>query len=152
MKNTAATIEEYIDQLPEERKEVVQKLQEVIKASLPTGFVEEMNYGMIGYVVPHITYPAGYHCNPKLPLPFINIGNQKNFISIYHMGMYSEGTLHNWFVAEWSKHSSRKLDMGKCCIRFKKLDEIPYKLIGELVAKITTQQWIETYEKTIKKG
>lgn len=107
MKQVATTIEEYIHQLPSDRKEAVLKLCEVIKSNLPSGFSEEMNYGMIGYVVPHALYPAGYHCNPKLPLPFINIGNQKNYVSVYHMGLYAEGEVYDWFVKEWGKHSSQ---------------------------------------------
>ena len=152
MKSDAKSVEEYVNNLPENRKDAINRLRDVIKKNLPKGFTEEMNYGMIGYVVPLSIYPDGYLGNNSQPLPFINIGKQKNYVSVYHMGLYAEGDLYDWFVKEWGIHSSRKLDMGKCCIRFKKLDEIPYKLIGELVAKVNPQQWIETYEKAIKKG
>ena len=151
MQSKAETPKEYIDELPEDRKEPVIKLRETILKNLPEGFEEEMSYGMIGYVVPHSKYPAGYHVNPELPLPFINIASQKNFIALYHMGIYSDKGLFNWFVSEYPKHVKTKLDMGKSCIRFKNLEHIPYSLIGELVAKMTTEQWINVYEKAWKK-
>jgi len=140
------TVEEYIDQIPEERKEVIQKLRKVLSENLPEGFREEMSYGMIGYVVPHSLYPKGYHCTPKLPLPFINVASQKNFVAVYHMNLYANKSLMEWFIAEYSKHSKAKLDIGKSCMRFKKLDQIPYELIGELAQKITVDEWIKTYE------
>lgn len=142
------TVEEYIDQIPEERKEVIQKLRKVLSENLPEGFREEMSYGMIGYVVPHSLYPKGYHCTPKLPLPFISIASQKNFVALYHMNLYANKSLMEWFMAEYPKHSKAKLDIGKSCMRFKKLDQIPYELIGELAQKITVEQWIKTYEET----
>ncbi|MGB5461581.1 MAG: DUF1801 domain-containing protein [Eudoraea sp.] len=151
MQSKAETPKEYIDELPEDRKEPVIKLRETILKNLPEGFEEEMSYGMIGYVVPHSKYPAGYHVNPELPLPFINIASQKNFIALYHMGIYSDKDLLNWFVSEYPKHVKTKLDMGKSCIRFKNIEHIPYSLIGELVAKMTTEQWISIYEKAWKK-
>lgn len=151
MTSDAKTCEEYIAQLPEDRKEAVSKLRHIVKTNLPNGFQETMGYGMLAYVVPHSMYPDGYHCNPKLPLPFINIASQKNFIALYHMGIYADSGLYDWFVAEYPKHSKKKLDMGKSCIRFKNLDGIPHELIGELCSKITVEKWIETYEKNIKK-
>jgi len=151
MQSKAETPKEYIDELPEDRIEPVIKLRETILKNLPEGFEEEMSYGMIGYVVPHSKYPAGYHVNPELPLPFINIASQKNFIALYHMGIYSDKDLLNWFVSEYPKHVKTKLDMGKSCIRFKNIEHIPYSLIGELVAKMTTEQWISIYEKAWKK-
>lgn len=149
MQSLAKTPEEYINELPPDRKEAFQKLRDVILKNLPEGFIEVMSYGMIGYVVPHSIYPKGYHANPKLPLGMLNIASQKNFISFYHMGLYGAGKLSEWFINEYPKHSKSKLDMGKCCVRFKKPDQIPYDLIGELVGKITPQQWIEIYEKLI---
>ena len=151
MQSKATTPKEYIAELPEDRKQAIMKLRDSILKNLPEGFEEEMSYGMIGYVVPHSIYPAGYHCNPVLPLPFINIASQKNFIALYHMGIYSDKGLFNWFVSEYPKHVKTKLDMGKSCIRFKNLEHIPYSLIGELVAKMTTEQWISIYEKAWKK-
>lgn len=148
MPTTATTVNDYIDSLPEERKAAVTKLRKTINANLPKGFEEVMSYGMIGFVVPHSIYPSGYHCNPKLPLPFINIGSQKNYISLHHMGVYASKELLDWFVGAYEKVSS-KLDMGKGCIRFKKPEEIPFELIGELAKKITVQQWIDTMEGNI---
>lgn len=141
------TITEYIDSIPEERKEAVLKLRNCVVENLPAGFEEGIIYGMIGYVVPHSLYPAGYHCTPEQPLPFMNIASQKNFIAVYHMGLYSFPDLLEWFKAEFPKHSKYKLDMGKGCVRFKKIDAIPYDLIAELSKKVSPQQWIVQYEK-----
>ena len=151
MKYEASTVEEYISQVPEERQEVLQKLCKIIKETLPRGFEEGINYNMIGYYVPHSKYPEGYHCNPKLPLPFLNLASQKNSINLYHSGIYAKKELYDWFVVEYPKYSKRKLDMGKSCIRFKKLDDIPYELIAELCAKMTVDEWISIYESVIKK-
>lgn len=151
MQSKAATVEQYIDALPHNRKDVVMQLRKVIKKNLPTGFKECMNYGMIGYVVPHTLYPAGYHCSPKDPLPFMNIASQKNFVAVYSMGIYANHALLKWFVDTYSKAGVGKLDMGKSCIRFKKMDKVPYELIGKLASKVTVQEWIALYERTIKK-
>ncbi|WP_297696493.1 DUF1801 domain-containing protein [uncultured Eudoraea sp.] len=151
MQSKAKTPEDYISELPEERKQPISKLRETILKNLPGGFEEEMSYGMIGYVVPHSLYPAGYRVNPDLPLPFINIASQKNFIALYHMGIYSDKDLLNWFVSEYPKHVKTKLDMGKSCIRFKNTNHIPYKLIGELVSKMSAEQWIKKCEQAWKK-
>lgn len=150
MQYKANSVEDYIEQVPEERQEPLKKLRAVIKKNLPKGFEETIGYGMIGYVVPHSIYPDGYHCDPKLPLPFMNVASQKNFIAVYHMGIYADKELMDWFVGEYPKHCSRKLDMGKSCIRFKKIEEIPYDLIGELSSKVSPKEWIETYESNIK--
>jgi hypothetical protein len=151
MQSQALTVEDYLSGLPEDRKSTITRLRNVIKDNLSKGFKEEMSYGMLGYVVPHEIYPNGYHCNPKLPLPFISLGSQKNFIAIYHMGMYADKTLLDWFVAEYPKHAKSKLDMGKSCIRFKKMDDIPFELIGELVSRMSMEEWIEIYENNIKR-
>lgn len=150
MQSKAKTPTDYINELPDDRKEAIKNLRSVIKKNIPKGFKEAMSYGMIGYVVPHSIYPGGYHCNPKLPLPFISLASQKNYISFYHMGLYSGNELYDWFVKEYPKHSKSKLDMGKCCIRFKKNDDIPYKLIGEICSKITPKEWIKIYETAYK--
>ena len=150
MKIEANSPQEYIEKLPEDRKKVLSKLRSTIKKNLPKGFKETLSYGMIGYVVPKNIYPNGYHCDPKLPLPFINIASQKNFVALYHMGIYADQKLLKWFQSEYPKHSKAKLDMGKSCIRFKKLDDIPYTLIGELVSKISCDEWIEVYERNLK--
>jgi uncharacterized protein YdhG (YjbR/CyaY superfamily) len=152
MNYEATTPKEYIAQLPNDRKIAVEKLRIIIKKNLPSGFEEGINYKMLGYFVPHSIYPQGYHCNAKLPLPFMNIASQKNSVNLYHMGIYAKKELLDWFVSEYPKHCKRKLDMGKSCIRFKKMDEIPYDLIGELVSKLTVNEWIKVYETTFKKA
>ncbi|MFZ4058935.1 MAG: DUF1801 domain-containing protein [Ferruginibacter sp.] len=151
MQSTATTVEAYVEALPEDRKAAITKLRKVILKNLPKGFKEEMSYGMIGYVVPHSIYPDGYHCTPNLPLPFMNLASQKNAISIYHMGLYANAELMNWFTAEYAKQVPSKLDMGKSCVRLKKIDQIPYELIGELVKKVTVKDWIGWYETQYKK-
>lgn len=152
MQSKASTINQYLDELPEERKLPMDKLRRAIKKNLPKGFKEVMSYGMIGYVVPHSIYPAGYHCDPKLPLPFMCLASQKNFIAVYHMGVYSDPELMNWFTSEYAKHAKGKLDMGKSCIRFKKPENIPFDLVGELSSKVTVDKWIATYEKNYKRS
>jgi uncharacterized protein YdhG (YjbR/CyaY superfamily) len=150
MKYEANTIEEYFAQIPEERKPALTKLWETIRENIPEGFSEQLGYGMPGFVVPHSIYPDGYHCDPKQPLPYINVASQKNFIAFYHMGIYSDPKLMKWFTENYPKHSKAKLDMGKSCIRFKKMDQIPFELIGELVSKLTVKDWIAFYESAIK--
>jgi hypothetical protein len=151
MQIIAKSVKEYLKKVPKERSGYFNKLRETILTSLPNGFDEQMNYGMIGYVVPHDIYPGGYHCDPKLPLPFANIASQKNFIGFYHMGIYANPGLLEWFVKEYPKHSDTKLDMGKSCVRFKKMDKIPYDLIGKLMRKMSVKDWINLYEKNIKR-
>lgn len=151
MKIAAKSPEDYIDQLPADRQEVMRKLRTVIQKNLPAQFTEAMSYGFIGYVVPHSVYPEGYHCKPSEPLPFISIASQKNFVALYHMGIYASPDLMEWFNKEYPNHVRTKLDMGKSCIRFKNINTIPYDLIGELVTKMTAQEWISIYESQIKK-
>lgn len=151
MQSTAKTVDEYIASLPEDRKEPMAKLRKTVAENIPQGFVEGMSYGMMAFDVPHSIYPSGYHCNPKMPLPFIAIASQKNFIAFYHMVIYCDKELLDWFVSEYPKHCKSKLDMGKSCIRFKKMNDIPFELLGELTTKITVQEWIETYESRLKK-
>jgi len=145
------TVEEILISLPEDRLEPFNKLHDVIMKNLPKGFEAAISYGGLGYVIPHSLYPAGYHCKPIEPLPFAGIASQKNSINFYHMGIYSEPKLLEWFVSEYPKYSEQKLDMGKSCVRFKKLDQIPYKLIGELMKKMSVKKWISIYETNIKK-
>ena len=147
----ASTPSEYLNAIPEERRAAFGKLRETIVENIPDGFREQMSYGMIGYVVPHELYPPGYHCDPKLPLPFVNIASQKNFIALYHMGIYATPELHDWFVSEYPKHAKGKLDMGKSCIRFKKPDDIPFDLIGQLMRKVTVEDWVACYTKMLKR-
>jgi hypothetical protein len=151
MQSKALSTEAYIEELPPDRKESITRLRKEILKNLPKGFKEVMGYGMLGYVVPHSLYPKGYHCDPTLPLPFMNIASQKNFIAVYHMGVYANKELLNWFVNEFPKHSKAKLDMGKSCIRFKKPEHIPYQLIGELAGKISVKDWIKMYESNFTK-
>jgi uncharacterized protein YdhG (YjbR/CyaY superfamily) len=152
MQSTAKSVEEYIRQVPENQREAIILLRKMILENIPDGFVEQMSYGMIGYVVPHRIYPNGYKCDRKLPLPFLNLAAQKDFIALYHMGIYTKPDLLKWFTDEYPKHSKLKLDMGKGCIRFKNLTQIPYALIGELVQKMDVQDWISHYESSyIKK-
>ncbi|MFY0481375.1 DUF1801 domain-containing protein [Flavobacterium sp. PLA-1-15] len=151
MQDKAKSVQVYIDSLPEDRKEVMSKLRANFLENLPEGFVEGMGYGMMGFNVPHSIYPKGYHCDPKQPLPFLAIASQKNFIAVYHMGIYANKELFDWFVAEYPKHCKAKLDMGKSCIRFKKMNDIPYELLADLATKMTVQDWISTYETAFSK-
>lgn len=151
MKSEAKTPDEYIQSLPEDRQEAISELRKTIKMNIPKGFTECLAYGMIGFVVPHSIYPDGYHCDPKIPLPFISLASQKNFIAFYHLGMYGDKNLAEWFTKEYPKHSKGKLDMGKSCVRFKKVNDIPFQLIGELVKKVSVKDWISAYEKAYKK-
>ncbi|OEK09485.1 hypothetical protein A8C32_12285 [Flavivirga aquatica] len=151
MQSKAASPKQYLDELPEDRKEPIKKLRKQILDNLPKGMEETMSYGMLGYVIPHTVYPSGYHCDPKLPLPFMNLASQKNFVAVYSMAMYSKKELLDWFTLEYAKRCKYKLDMGKSCIRFKKMDDIPFELIGELTAKISTQEWIDIYEGALNK-
>ena len=150
MQYKASTPEEYFEQLPEDRKEAVGTLREVIRKNLPEGYEERVD-GMIHFVVPFSLYPNGYHCPPKQPLPFLSIASQKNFVALYHMGIYADPELLKWFTDEYPKHSKLKLDMGKSCIRFKKIEQIPYELIGQLVSKMTPERWIGIYEASFKR-
>lgn len=151
MKADGNTVDEILSNLPTERVEPFKKLHETIVKNLPDGFEAAISYGGLGYVVPHSIYPEGYHCKPIEPLPFAGLASQKNSINFYHMGIYSDSKLLDWFLAEYPKHTKQKLDMGKSCIRFKKLDDIPYQLIGELMTKMSVKDWIEIYESNLKK-
>ena len=151
MKANGTTVMDILSNIPSERAEHFNQLHDVIVKNLPNGFEAGISYGGLGYVIPHTLYPAGYHCKPIEPLPFAGISSQKNSINFYHMGMYSDPLLYEWFVTEYPKHSKQKLDIGKSCVRFKKLDDIPFKLIGELMRKMSAQEWINLYESKLKK-
>ena len=151
MKATGTTVMDILSNIPSERAEHFNQLHDVIVKNLPNGFEAGISYGGLGYVIPHTLYPAGYHCKPIEPLPFAGISSQKNSINFYHMGMYSDPLLYEWFVTEYPKHSKKKLDMGKSCVRFKNPDEIPFKLIAELMRKMSAQEWINLYESKLKK-
>ena len=151
MQYRATSPDDYIPQIPEDRQEAAKKLRKIILDNLPKGFEEGIQYGMIAYYVPHSIYPDGYHCDPNIPLPFMSFASQKNSINLYHSGVYAVPKIHDWFISEYPKHSKQKLDMGKSCIRFKKIDQIPYKLIAELCTKLSVNEWIAIYEANIKK-
>ncbi|HRD56802.1 MAG TPA: DUF1801 domain-containing protein [Ferruginibacter sp.] len=151
MKSTATDIEAYFDGLPIERKAPMQALYKTITDHLPKGFEPTMQYGMISFVVPHSIYPDGYHCKPTDALPFLSIASQKNFIALYHMGIYADAALLQWFTNAYTSAAIGKLDMGKSCIRFKKVDKIPMELIANLCTKMTVKDWIKLYEKIYKK-
>jgi len=150
MISKAATPEAYMEELPEERISAFKKLRATIKKNIPKGFEETMGYGMMSYVVPHKLFPDGYHCDPTQPLPFAGLASQKNFIALYHMGMYADPKLLKWFTTEYPKHCKTKLDMGKSCIRFKKMDDIPFDLIGELMQKMTVKDWVDIYVENMR--
>lgn len=141
----------YLDSLPDDRQTAISKILDLLKSHLPAGFEPQIQYKMPSFVVPKSLYPAGYHCTPSEPLPFISIASQKNFIALYHMGIYAQPQLHDWFVSEYPNHCKSKLDMGKSCIRFKKPQEIPYNLLAELFTKMSPQAWIDLYESNLKK-
>jgi len=151
MKANGTTVKEILANVPQERLEAFNKLHKVIVKNLPKGFEAAISYGGLGYVVPHTIYPAGYHCKPIEPLPFAGIASQKNSINFYHMGIYSKPELYDWFVSEYPKYSTRKLDMGKSCVRFKKADDIPFDLIAKLMQKMTVEEWVAIYENNLKK-
>jgi len=142
--------EDYIQQIPDGRKPIFLEILHKIRLNIPDGFQECINYGMIGFVVPKKIYTPGYHCDSRLPLPFVNLASQKNYIALYHMGIYSNSQLLDWFQKEYKDQCKYKLDMGKSCIRFKRMDDIPLKLIGELMKKMTPEQWIAQYEESIR--
>lgn len=150
MQIKAASADEYLVRIPEERRAAMNTLRNTILANLPEGFEENLENGMISYVVPHSIYPDGYHCDPKTPLPFLALASQKNFIALYHMGLYADPSLLQWFTEAWPKHAKGRLDMGKSCIRFKKPEQIPFALIGELCASMTVHHWIAVYEDRLK--
>jgi len=150
MQSETKTVEAYILALPEDRKKAIIQLQKSIKKHLHKDYKEEMAYGMITYCVPHSKYPKGYHCNPDQALPYMSIASQKSHIAIYHMGLYASPELMEWFVKAYSETDAPKLDMGKSCIRFKKTDNIPFELIGQLAGKLSTDEWIALYEKAFR--
>lgn len=151
MQIAAENTEKYIAEIPQERRAAFTKLVETIRKNIPHGFTEMMQYSMPSWSVSLKDYPPGYHCAADTPLPFLSVANQKNSVNLYHMGIYANTALHDWFIEEFPKHSSRKPDMGKSCIRFKKPDDIPFDLIAELVQKITPEDWVELYESQMKR-
>lgn len=148
-KKTFGSVNEYLASLPEERKTAVEAVRQVILKNLPKGYEEGIQYGMIGYYVPHSLYPAGYHCDPREPLPFASLASQKNHMAVYAMCIYSDPALLEWFETAWAK-TGKKLDMGKSCIRFKKLDDLPLEIIGAMIRKVPVKKHIAFYEGVLK--
>jgi hypothetical protein len=148
MQSKATTVDQYMAGLPEDRRAALSAVRQTIRANLDKDVEECMNYGMVGYVIPHRVYPPGYHCNPALGLPFAGLASQKNAMSIYLMTVYGEGTQENWFREAWAK-TGKKLDMGKCCIRFKKLEDLALDVIGEAVRRVSAKDFIAHYERSI---
>lgn len=145
VQSKAKTIEEYLAELPPDRRDAINAVRKVILKNLPKGYEEMMQYGMIGYAVPLKLYPAGYHCDPSQPLCYCALASQKNYLSLYLMCVYGDKETHKWFVKEY-KASGKKLDMGKSCIRFKKLDDLPLDVIGQAVARMPVRKLIEWNE------
>lgn len=149
MQSTATTVEEYLATLPPDRRAAIEAVRNVILKNLDAGYEEGMSSGMIGYYVPHRIYPPGYHANPSAPLPFAAIASQKNYMSIYLMGLYTGGTaLARWFEDAWAT-TGKKLNMGKSCIRFKKLEDIPLDVLGEAIRRVPAKTYIEVYTKAL---
>ncbi len=143
-------VEDYFQNVPLERQQALREIWHLLETHLPEGFEPTIQYNMPSFVVPHQIYPAGYHCNPKDALPFISVASQKNFISLYHMGLYAEPALYDWFIQEYPKYSKYKLDMGKSCIRFKRMDDIPFELLASLFTKMSVEDWIQNYTSKLK--
>lgn len=149
MQSKAGTVDQYLAALPDDRREAIQAVREVILENLDkTGFEEGMQYGMIGYYVPHRVFPAGYHCDPKQPLPFASLGSQKSHMALYLMCVYGNEANEKWFREAWAK-SGKKLDMGKACIRFKKLSDVALDVIGEMIERVPAKKYVEHYEATL---
>lgn len=149
MQSKAKTVKQYLAELPADRREAIQAVRAVILKNLPKGYKEGMMYGAIGYYVPHSIYPPGYHCDPKIPLPFAGMASQKNYMTLLLMCVYSEPAYEAWFRKAWAQ-AGKKLDMGKSCVRFKKADDVPLKVIGEAVKRVPVKKFIEHYESVIK--
>ncbi len=148
MQSKATTVKEYLDSLPEDRRKALNKVRKVIKQNLPKGYKEGMQYGMIGYFVPHSIYPYGYHCNPKEPLPFAALASQKNHMAMYLSCVYGHEGTQDAFRKAWEK-TGKKLDMGKSCVRFKKVEDLALDVIGDTIAKVPVDEYIEFYETAI---
>lgn len=150
-KAASTTPDAYFAALPAEWRPVMLALRAAIAKALPKGFEEIVSYGMPGWVVPLTIYPAGYHCTPGAPLPFLGLASQKSHISFYHMGLYADPALLAWLKAECAKRLTKKLDMGKSCVRFRKPEDVPVELLADLCRRMTTKQWIALYESKLKR-
>jgi hypothetical protein len=148
MQSPATSVEQYLRELPDDRREAIEAVRDVILANLPTGYEEGMQYGMIGYYVPHSVYPKGYHCDPKQPLPFASLASQKNHMALYLMCIYGDPAHAAWFEKAWKK-TGRKLDMGKSCVRFRRLEDVPLEVIGQAVKRVPVTKYVASYESTL---
>ena len=157
MQSTATTVQAYLDALPAERRVIIDAVHNVIRANLDPAYAEVMQYGMMSWVIPHSVHPPGYHCNPKEPVPFAALASQKNYVSLYLMGLYvgcketEETEELAWFQNAWAASGKKKLDMGKACVRFKKLDDTPLDVIGEAIRRMPAQRYLSTYTQTLGK-
>lgn len=149
MTSNAKTVDEYLALLPDDRRDALEAVREVILANLPEGYEETMCYGMIGYVVPHSLFPAGYHCDPKQPLSYAGLASQKNHMSLYLMTVYGDAPTAEWFKSAFTA-AGKKLDMGKSCVRFKKVSDLPLDVIGQAIARVPAQAYIEQYEQLLR--
>lgn len=148
MQSKATTVAQYLAALPDDRRKTLDAVRRVIRKNLDKNFEEGIQYGMIGYYVPHRVYPPGYHCDPKQPLPYVALASQKNYMSLYLMCIYGHDELRDSFEAAWAK-SGKKLDMGKSCIRFKKLDDLALDVIGQAIKKTPAKKFVAHYEATM---
>ena len=157
MQSTASNVDDYLAELPADRRVIVETVRKVILENLDSKYSETISYGMIGYAVPHSVFPAGYHCNPKQPLPFAGLASQKNYVALYLMGFYvgCSDTLETddltWFRAAWEASGKKKLDMGKACLRFKKLDDVALDVIGQAIRRMPADRYISRYLEVRKK-
>ena len=149
MQSKATSVQQYLEELPEDRRQVLQAIREVILKNVDRDIEEGMQYGMIGYYVPHHIYPQGYHCDPKQPLPYLSMASQKNHMALYMMLAYIDGTDDTWFRKKWAA-TGRKLDMGKCCIRFRRLEDVALDVVAEAIRRVPTQKHIEFYENVLR--
>ena len=145
------TVKEYLDSLPEDRRKALRKVRAAVNKGLPKGYKEGIQYGMLGWFIPHRVYPAGYHCDPKQPVPFAGLASQKNYMSLYLMCIYGDEKHKGWFEKEWKK-SGKKLDMGKSCIRFKKVEDLPLEVITEAVSRVPVDKFLAHYEASVPKA
>jgi hypothetical protein len=151
MARTAQTVDAYLDSLPKERSHALRAVRRVILENLPAGYEEHMQYGMITYVVPHSLYPAGYHCNPEQPLPYASLGSQKNHMALYLMSVYGDPALDQWFRGAWQA-SGKRLDMGKSCVRFRTLEDLPLEVIGQVIARVSAKKYVARVEAALQKA
>ncbi|GAB4384285.1 MAG: hypothetical protein Kow0022_06380 [Phycisphaerales bacterium] len=150
MQSRATTVEEYLEGLCEDRRRAISAVRDVIRANLGRGYEEGMQYGMIGYFVPHRVYPPGYHCDPRQPLPFVGLASQRNHMAIYLFCIYASEEDRQWFIEAWTA-SGRKLDMGKGCVRFRRLEDVPLEVVGEAIRRVPVERLVAVYEENLRR-